>query len=478
MKEAWHLAVQNMGTSSKTSQSSPFGAGTPGKRGKNTGEKKDWTFWFIIGVVVLFVVIVACVYFVKKYNATDKAYIKVGEHEINQVEFDYYYNTMTNNYLSQNSNSLLFMGIDASKPLDEQTCIYDSNLSWKDYFMQSTVPVLQSVKALCDDAKANNFEYDVTDDYNSYISTLNANITAANVSKDYYYEQNFGKYATQERLEPIVKEYLMYQAYYNKLTEDNAATDEAVKAEYEANPEKYDTIDYHLYSMVAQTETEEETTQSQESTADGETTESGETAADETSASEPTEEEKKAALDEAQARAEEMLKRYEDGEDWRELCYEYANDKSKENFDPEKESDSTAITGGTSQTISANYFDWLADESRKAGDGMVYRDEDNNACFIVVFDKKTAYDLEADSSNIADTLTSEKVQEYIDNLTADYEVTDMGNHLKYLHNAQEETDASSGESGNDSQPASESDSPSTAETETESDSQPVSETAE
>lgn len=396
-----------MGTSSKTNQSSPFGAGAPGTGKRNAKEKKDWTFWFIVGIVVLFIVIVACVYFVKKYNATSKAYIKIGEHEITQTEFDYYYNTLTNNYLTQNSSSLLFMGIDTSKPLDEQPCIYDTNLSWADYFMQSTVPLLQNVKALCDDAKANNFEYDVTDDYNSYISSIDASIASNGVSEDYYYEQYFGKYATKKRLEPVVKEYLTYQAYYNQLLEDNEATAEDVKAEYEANPEQYDTIDYHLYSIGDNLEDD------------------------------ATDEEIEAALDDAEERANEMLERFENGEDWRELCYEYAIDDAKDNFDPENESDSTAITGGTSQTISANYFDWLSDDSREAGDGMVYRDEDNQACFIIVFDQKTPYDLEADSANIAGTLASTKVTEYIDSLTVNYEVTDLGNHLKYLQDIEE-----------------------------------------
>ena len=39
---------------------------------------------------------------------------------------------------------------------------------------------------------------------------------------------------------------------------------------------------------------------------------------------------------------------FEAGEDWRELCYEYANDNVKESYDPEAETDPTVITGGTS----------------------------------------------------------------------------------------------------------------------------------
>lgn len=417
-----------MGTSNNVKQSSPFGAGAAKRGSGNAGEKRDWTFWFIIGIIVLFAVIVVCVYFVKKYNTLDRTYIKVGDHEITQVEFNYYYNTITNNYLSQNSSSLLFMGIDSSKPLDEQTCIYDSNLTWEDYFVESTVPVIQAVKALNDDAQANGFEYDVTDDYNSYISSIDSNISSANVSKSYYYEQTFGKYATEERLEPFVKEYLTYEAYYNQLLEDNAASEEDIKAEYEANPQKYDTIDYHLYSIGANTEDD------------------------------ATDEEFQAAMDTAEEKCYEMLERYENGEDWRELCYEYAIEEAKDNYDPENEGDPTEITGGTSETISSDYFEWLADDSREAGDGMVFRDDENGGCFVVVFDKKTAYDLDSDPSDIAGTLASDRVTEYIDGLLESYEVTDMGNHLKYLNESEpqssEETNQSESqlnETGSDTQ---------------------------
>ncbi|MBB5265168.1 pyrroloquinoline quinone (PQQ) biosynthesis protein C [Catenibacillus scindens] len=400
-----------MGTSSKANHSSVFGAGASGNRKKGTEQKKDWTFWFIVGVIVVFAVVVVCVYFVKRYNALDRTYIKVGDHEVTKVEFDYYYNTITNNFLSQNSDSLLFMGLDTSSPLDEQAYIYDSNMTWADYFTQNAVSAIQTVKALNDDAAAQGFEYDVTSDYDTYMSAIDSTISSQGVSASYYYEHAFGEFATEKRIEPFVKEYLTYEAYYNQLIEDNAATDEEVQEAYEADPESYDTIDYRLYSMPADVEDD------------------------------ATDEEREAALDEVEERANEMADRFSDGEDWRELCYEYARESAKDSYDPENESDPTVVTGGTSATISSNYFDWLSDDSRQANDIMVYRDESNDACFIVVFDSKTPYDLETDSSDIAGTLATERVTEYINGLLGDYEVIDDGHHLNYLY-INDETDTS------------------------------------
>lgn len=405
--------------------------------GTAAAKKKDWTTWLIIGIVAAFIVIIACVYFVKKYNATGKAYIKVGEHEITQTEFDFYYSTLVNNFVSTNSNYLLFMGMDTSKSLDEQTCIYDTRLTWKDYFDQSAVPLIQAVKAMTDEAAANGFEYDVTEDYASYISSINSQISSQGVSKDYFYENSFGKFATESRLEPVVKEYLLYQAYYKKLQEDNTVSAEDVKAEYEADPEKYDSIDYHLYSLVADVEDD----------------------ADEDAL--------KAAMDDIEAKANEFVDRFNDGEDWRELCYEYARESSKDNFDPSNESDPTAITGATRDSISTNYSDWLYDESRKANDVMVYRDESNKACFIIVFDKMTAYDLEADSSDIAGTLETTKVTDYIESVANTYEISDPDKHLNYLYvEAESAAGDTSADSASQSDAAAEGDSSETVQSET------------
>lgn len=401
-----------MGISSKAKKSPAYGRGMNQRSSHGSESKKDWTFWFIIGAIVVFLVIVACVYFVRKSNALNKTYITIGEHKVTQVEFDFYYNTVVNSYVTQNSNSLLYMGLDTSKPLNEQEYILDPSMTWEDYFTESTVPFLQQVKALNDEAESVGFDYDVTEDYDSYINSIESAASTQGVSTSYYYEQGFGKYATQSRLEPFVKEYLTYQAYYQQLLDDNAPTDEEVEEVYKENPQQYDTIDYRLYSIPADVEDD------------------------------ATDGEKEAAVDAAEEKADEMLKRFQDGEDWRELCYEYARDDVKDSYDPEAETDPTVITGGTSLTISTSYFDWLSDDSRKAGDAMVYRSDTNNACFVIVFDSKTPYDLEADSSNIAGILASQAVTDYVNGLVENYEVGDPHHHLNYLYI--EETEAESG----------------------------------
>lgn len=70
-----------------------------------------------------------------KYAAVHNTYVKIGDHEITKVEYDYYYNNAVNSYLSMYGSYLPYMGLDTSKDFAQQQ--YTDNMTWKDYFDQS-----------------------------------------------------------------------------------------------------------------------------------------------------------------------------------------------------------------------------------------------------------------------------------------------------------------------------------------------------
>ena len=465
------------------------------EKNKKVKKKRDWTFWFILIVIVIFVVAVACVYVVKRNHTTQKTYIEIGEYEITELEYNYYYNTIYNSYVSTYSDYLEYFGLDTDEPLDEQEYLFDSSITWDDYFTEQTVYMLQEVKALTDDAEENDFEYDVSDDYEEYLETIDEYAETYGISKSYYYEEFYGDFASESTLETYVKEYLTYLAYYEELEDELVPTDEEIEEEYDSDPEQYDPIAYYVFDIYPEYEdeededsdedsdedtTEDETTQDE--TSENETTED-ETVEDETEVEETeeeteseeeseetededssedeseteedsdeedsdeeeeedehTEEEIEAAMDEAEARAQEMLERFENGEDWRELCYEYAEEDMQEYYDPDEDDDITYVDDGTSLTISSKYFDWLNDDERVEGDTYLYRDDTNEVVYVIVFESKSEYDLEEDEDGIADTLASVMLSDYIEELVEDYEVTDDDEHLSYLYDDEDETD--------------------------------------
>ena len=85
-----------------------------------------------------------------------------------------------------------------------------------------------------------------------------------------------------------------------------------------------------------------------------------------------------------------------------------------------------------------NFNDWCFDASRKAGDtGIV---ESDYGYHIIYFIGDDAEEWHVD---IKDTITSNKLNDYMSNLTADLEVKDSRHHVAYLHETEAATETAS-----------------------------------
>ena len=104
-------------------------------------EKIFKTVTAVIGIaIVLAIVIGFGSSIVKKQTALHGTYIQVGEENISKLEFDYYYHSVVNSYLSTYGSIASYMGLDTSKDPAEQ--IYEN--VWQetaDYTVENTVMV-------------------------------------------------------------------------------------------------------------------------------------------------------------------------------------------------------------------------------------------------------------------------------------------------------------------------------------------------
>lgn len=352
----------------------------------------------LIGVVLIAGIAGSIVFsFVKKNAVLNQTYVKVGEHDLTQLEYDYYYQTTVNNYLNTYASIMPYFGFDSTKNYDEQE--YMDGMTWKDMFDEMTVEQIKQNKAMTDDAAKSGFTYDTTEDYENFVNGIKEAANTAGVSVSEYYKTNFGAYATEKNVAAFVKESLIVSAYYNNLLEQMAPSDDDVQAEYESNTKDYDKVDYRSFTFTA------------DLTEDA------------------SEEEISAAMDELKAKADAMMKARQAGKDFEELCIENASEANKANYeDPETEyclSEGKYYSG-----ISAYMADWLFEDGRTEGDLTVIEDEASHAYYVVEFVGRY-YD-EADNENIANNLAGQSVAEYIDGLIVDYSVTDVKGELKYL----------------------------------------------
>lgn len=404
------------------------------RRKQAAKEKRETILFRSICLVILAGLVGTAGYFgVNAYmdfhTATTEAYITVGEHDITKLEYDYYFNSTVNNYTNTYSYFLSYMGLDTSQPLDEQQ--FSEDMTWQEYFEQMTLEQLKQEYALLDDAKANNFEYDMTEDYNQFVDTAKEAAENNQISVRNYYKIMFGDYATARNIKPFMETSFIASAYYEKLMEDYAPSEDVVADYYEEHKAEYDTVSYYSFSFDPINYLEDNGTDTSESTPSEDMPEDSEN----TPSEEDAPEENQSA---AYTLAEEMKERLEQGADFETLCMEYASDELKVNYESE-DTEYSLTENATCSSVNQAFQAWVSDESRKPGDITMIQAEDTGICYVLKFVTRT-YD-ENCLDTISTTLATEAVEEYMEALLeGNYEVTDLKGEIAYLKTTEEAED--------------------------------------
>ena len=327
-------------------------------------EKKEERISTTIGIVVLVALVCLVASFpIRTYLATHETYVVVNGEAVNKVEFDYQYNLTKNNYITQYGSYLTYFGLDTSKDLSTQ--MYSDTLSWQDYFEQMAVENLKQSKAMKAAADAEGFTYDTTDEYNTFKETIKTSAASAGISEKEYVRSIYGSYATMTRIEQYVKNDMVMNAYYEKLEEDNAPSDDEIQSYYDENKASYDSVDYRLTTIEAELPTEPtELADPVEETASTDAATDGTAAAGTTqdTAYQPSDAEIAKAMEDARVLADDA---------------EQTVAKDGEAHENEQKS-------------SVNYLisDWLFDDARKAGDTTVITNDNSHCYYVVAFEKR------------------------------------------------------------------------------------------
>lgn len=348
----------------------------------------------VIAVIAAIIALIVGVPFYKRKQALSE-YIRINDISVSQMELNYYRATVISSY----SMFLPYMGLDTSIPYDQQIYNETTGMTWEDFFLDQAVYLLQRNKAMLADIKARGLSFDITEDYNAYLEEIKSAAASASISVSDYYVSLYGNYANEKTLAPFVKDYLTASAYNNYLTEELTPTAEEVQAEYDANKNDYDSVDYRVLEFAT-----------------GMTDESSEEDID-------------AAMEKARTQAQEMLDKVNAGEDFETLCATYAPEEERTDY-ADSETDKSLITGASYSSSYNLYMDWLFEEGRTEGEAYVCEDEDEYTCYVVQFEKRYKADTVTDT--ITQTMTSDRVIDYIDGLAESFIVTDPQDNLSFI----------------------------------------------
>ena len=121
-----------------------------------------------------------------------------------------------------------------------------------------------------------------------------------------------------------------------------------------------------------------------------------------------------------------MAERVKAGEDFAELCREYAPDAKKETYASDNASLQEKVSYNSANSLCS---DWLFDETRAVNDVTVTANVASNSYYVVTFLGRE-FD-EANRDTISNTLATEVVAEQLEVLAEEYIIEDLEGNVIY-----------------------------------------------
>ena len=222
-----------------------------------------------------------------------------------------------------------------------------------------------------------------------FTSYLKSSADSAGSSVKDYYKTVFGENATEKNIKGYLCSYLKAASYQGEIQTKLKPDDAEIASYYEEHKDDYDTVNYRIFDIKAETENDDN------------------------------------SLADAKAKADEMAAKATDESLFADLCIEYAGD----NADTYKnDSNASLKTLVKKSSVDGDAADWLFDSTRKTGDVTVVSDSSASKCSVVMFVSRS-YDSSNDST-ISNAIITEKYNELIASYADNMSVKNIKNRIK------------------------------------------------
>lgn len=322
--------------------------------------------WLYGSIAVIFVV-VAIILLVWNSNVIQrsKTAVSVDGEKYSAAEVDYFYHMSYNSIA--NSQSASYLGLDPSKPLQQQTMndtakmmlgiAGDEEMTFHQFFLDSAKKGLIEMTVMLRKAQEDGFTFtdEMQAEADETIAALDGYAKQNGMSRAAYLKALYGKNMTTGAFEKLLHNTVLV-SYYTRNYRDNLTyTDDQIEEYYQQHTADFDVVDYDYIYFKG--------------TAPATTDEDGKSVP-------ATDEANAAAAEEAKKASGEALSRFKNGEDLEEIAKDYE------------------IATYYSQDDASNYGDtmsgWLFDEARREGDADVV--ESNGNCYLMLFRERERND--------------------------------------------------------------------------------------
>ena len=362
---------------------------TPAKKGMSKGLK--WT----IGIICLVLVIAIVTFFsmlTSGYFAGHTTAATVGSHKLSPAMVNYFYKEAYNSMSSHYGDMMSYI-IDSNTPLNEQYYDEENGITWADNLIEQGLTSAARIYAIYDEAVANGETLSDDDQ-----SSIDASVSNLSVYATYYGYSNvngylaamYGTGCNEKNFREFLSIETLANNYSQKVYDTPVYTEDELAADYAADPNAYDTVDYRVFAVTDALFDEED----EEKLADL----------------------KKTAADELLAAAE------EGDEAFIQAAYDHASEDTKENYEDDSYTLRTDV--GHSDSDLSN---WLFESDRKTGDATCV--ETSGTYYVAIFESRDTHDYALPNArhiliSVSDTTDEEAMvtaKETAEKLLAEYE---------------------------------------------------------
>lgn len=284
--------------------------------------------------------------------AADTVVATAGDRVLTNGQLQVHYWLAAQNFYSQYGSYAAYFGLDASKPLDTQTCGMVENRTWQQYFLEQALSSWKVYEAIYRSAQENGFQ--ISEELQNELDTIETGLEETAQKNGYgtaedMIHKNFGPGASVADYKAFWDLYYRSSGYYTEVNASFAPTEQELEEYFNAHEADYAekglTKDTHTVDVRHILITPESTPVDGSTT--GETTISDEAWAD------------------AEAKAKEILSQYLAGDQTEDSFATLANENSQ---DPGSNTNGGLYTG-VSQGQMVEAFDaWCFDDGRQVGD--------------------------------------------------------------------------------------------------------------
>lgn len=178
--------------------------------------------------------------------------LTIGDHELSNAEFGYFYMDAVNQFSSQYGSYAMLLGLDTSKPLDEQVLDEETGRTWADDFLDTAKENAKAVYALTDAAEAEGFTLTQEQEQGLQQSLANVELYAqlyGYSDTERYLKALYGKGATLESFQEYNRLSLLASSYYMNHSESLQYSDADLRAVDKENFDNYSSYTYSTYYL-------------------------------------------------------------------------------------------------------------------------------------------------------------------------------------------------------------------------------------